>query len=217
MSSQKPFKNYYSVLGLPRNSSDEEITSAFRRISLENHPDTGSGDPNKFKEANEAFNTLGRGGLNKEARHLYDRDYDLLIKQSPRETWQAGSARAQNPTEGRRKTTDEILARIKKETDEALERIMKEGNARIERLKREQRERTEKLSPKADKTTEQARRDRYVRETKENWDKAKRETKENWDRIKKETDRRTEEFLRGFNKDSGKIPKGNIDSGENKG
>ena len=34
-----PVKDYYSLLGLPRNASDEQIKKAFRRMAMEYHPD----------------------------------------------------------------------------------------------------------------------------------------------------------------------------------
>jgi DnaJ-class molecular chaperone len=50
--------DYYSVLGVSRNSSPEEIKQAYRRLAMKHHPDKG-GDEAKFKEINEAYDTLG--------------------------------------------------------------------------------------------------------------------------------------------------------------
>jgi curved DNA-binding protein len=66
-----PAKDYYKVLGIPRDASDKQIKSAFRKIAKEVHPDTHPNDPaaeSKFKEANEAYEVLS----DKEKRRLYD-------------------------------------------------------------------------------------------------------------------------------------------------
>ena len=49
--------NYYDVLGVEKNASQEEIKKAYRKKALEYHPDRG-GDEIKFKEAAEAYETL---------------------------------------------------------------------------------------------------------------------------------------------------------------
>jgi len=47
----------YSVLGLKRSASDEDIKQAFREKALETHPDKG-GDPNEFRKVREAYENL---------------------------------------------------------------------------------------------------------------------------------------------------------------
>jgi len=49
--------NYYDILGVDKNSSQEDIKKAYRKKALEYHPDRG-GDEVKFKEAAEAYETL---------------------------------------------------------------------------------------------------------------------------------------------------------------
>lgn len=49
--------DYYSVLGIDRNASNDDIKQAFRRLAREHHPDRG-GDENKFKQINEAYTVL---------------------------------------------------------------------------------------------------------------------------------------------------------------
>ena len=56
------FKDYYSVLGVPKTASDEEIKRAFRKLARKHHPDLNPGDKAaeaKFKELNEANEVLG--------------------------------------------------------------------------------------------------------------------------------------------------------------
>jgi len=61
-------KDYYEILGVSRDASQEEIKKAFHRLAHKYHPDKG-GDPEKFKEINEAYQVLG----NKERRAQYDK------------------------------------------------------------------------------------------------------------------------------------------------
>jgi curved DNA-binding protein len=56
-------KDYYGVLGMPRNASDPEIKKAYRKLAMEYHPDRNPGKEKwaneKFKEINEAYGVLG--------------------------------------------------------------------------------------------------------------------------------------------------------------
>jgi len=61
-------KDYYNILGVNKNASQDEIKAAFRKKAHEHHPDKG-GDAEKFKELNEAHQVLG----NPEKRQQYDR------------------------------------------------------------------------------------------------------------------------------------------------
>jgi len=54
-------KDYYSILGVSRNASQEEIKKAFRRLARQYHPDLNPGNKEaeeKFKEINEAYSCL---------------------------------------------------------------------------------------------------------------------------------------------------------------
>lgn len=56
-------KDYYDVLGVPKNASDEDIKKAYRKLAMKHHPDRNQGDASKvaeekFKEAKEAYEML---------------------------------------------------------------------------------------------------------------------------------------------------------------
>lgn len=50
--------NFYEVLGVEKNATQEEIKKAFKKLSKKHHPDVEGGDTEKFKEINEAYQTL---------------------------------------------------------------------------------------------------------------------------------------------------------------
>ncbi len=60
--------DYYKILGLNENTNANEIKKAYRKLSLKYHPDKPTGDIDKFKEINEAFQHLG----DQEKKQQYD-------------------------------------------------------------------------------------------------------------------------------------------------
>ncbi len=51
-------KNFYEILGVSKDASDAEIKKAYRKMAHKYHPDKDGGDEAKFKEVNEAYQTL---------------------------------------------------------------------------------------------------------------------------------------------------------------
>ena len=56
-------RDYYEVLGVPKNASDDDIKKAYRKLAMKHHPDRNQGDEakkaeEKFKEAKEAYEIL---------------------------------------------------------------------------------------------------------------------------------------------------------------
>jgi molecular chaperone DnaJ len=64
-------RDYYEVLGVPRDASQEAIKGAFRKLARQYHPDVNKAEDaeERFKEINEAFAVLS----DPEKRSIYDR------------------------------------------------------------------------------------------------------------------------------------------------
>ncbi len=65
-------RDYYEVLGVGRQASDQEIKSAYRKLAMQFHPDRNPNNPDaeeKFKECSEAYAVLADG----DKRAAYDR------------------------------------------------------------------------------------------------------------------------------------------------
>lgn len=62
-------KDYYKILGIDKGASKDEIKKAFYKLAHKYHPDKKEGDEAKFKEVNEAYQTLS----DDQKRAQYDR------------------------------------------------------------------------------------------------------------------------------------------------
>ena len=65
-------KSYYDTLGVPRDASEKDVRSAYRRLARKFHPDVNRGDKgaeSRFKEINQAYQVLADAGNRKK----YDR------------------------------------------------------------------------------------------------------------------------------------------------
>jgi molecular chaperone DnaJ len=65
-------RDYYEVLDVERNASEEEVKRAYRRLAVKFHPDKNPDDPHaeeKFKELGEAYDVL----MDSDKRAAYDR------------------------------------------------------------------------------------------------------------------------------------------------
>lgn len=65
-------KDYYAELGVDKNADQKQIKKAFRKLAREFHPDNNPGDTTsetRFKEVNEAYDTVGDADQRKEYDH----------------------------------------------------------------------------------------------------------------------------------------------------
>lgn len=102
------FRNYYEILGVPRDASNEEIKKVYRRLARQYHPDLNPGNKaaeEKFKEIGEAYDILG--DPNKRAQ--YDQ-FSRVWKQpgfqgskttrnAASKTWNSRATNVRSPTE----------------------------------------------------------------------------------------------------------------------
>lgn len=63
--SSRLFKDYYSILGVPKNANGKDIKKAYYQLAKKYHPDTNKGEPaamKKFQEVSEAYEVLSDDG-----------------------------------------------------------------------------------------------------------------------------------------------------------
>lgn len=70
-------KDYYKILGIEKDATEQEIKRAYRKLAVVHHPDKNPGDPdaeNRFKDIQEAHETLSDA----QKRERYDSGVDLM-------------------------------------------------------------------------------------------------------------------------------------------
>jgi molecular chaperone DnaJ len=67
-------KDYYAILGVPRDADVAEIKRAYRRLARELHPDVNPGSEERFKDVTAAYEVLS----DKEKRQMFDMGVDPL-------------------------------------------------------------------------------------------------------------------------------------------
>ena len=91
-------RDYYEILGVPRDADQAAVKSAFRKLAMKLHPDQNPGckvSEDKFKEIGEAYSVLS----DPQKRAAYDR-YGKAAFQNGAGGGDAGGAGAQPGQEG---------------------------------------------------------------------------------------------------------------------
>lgn len=86
---------YYELLGIDKNASKDEIKKAYRKLSLQYHPDRPTGNSDKFKQIGEAYEILS----DTEKKRMYDmrngtRGWDTGNARNVRNGGDAGNGRS---------------------------------------------------------------------------------------------------------------------------
>ena len=97
------YKDYYEVLGVPKNAAEKDIKSAYRKLARKWHPDANPDKPKeaeeKFKGISEAYEVLGDA----EKRKKYDvlgSDWESASKQAEAQRRYRSSQQAGSPFDG---------------------------------------------------------------------------------------------------------------------
>ncbi|MGY9071790.1 MAG: DnaJ C-terminal domain-containing protein [Acidimicrobiales bacterium] len=85
-------KDYYAVLGVPSKSTAKEITKAYRKLARSTHPDSSTGDEEKFKKISAAYDVVGDEDRRKE--------YDEARRIGPAGAGFGGGGFASGPADG---------------------------------------------------------------------------------------------------------------------
>lgn len=121
MQNLQNFKNYYDILGVPKDVANEEIKKVFRRLARQYHPDLNPGNKEaeeKFKDIGEAYEILG----DPNKRSQYDQ-FSLYWQQKSR-----GKAGKNVFKRGTRETELEEFADFDSFIDQVLGRNNKADN-----------------------------------------------------------------------------------------
>ena len=140
MTDQNQPRDYYEILGVSFDASDDEIRRAYRRLAMEWHPDRNkaANAPRMIRLINEAWGVLGKP----EGRAEYDRDYFLLRSMVAEAARQAHEEERQEREQQQAQERREAQERIRRAEAERRERERREVEQR-EREAREQRVREE--------------------------------------------------------------------------
>ncbi|TVR05174.1 MAG: J domain-containing protein [Phormidium sp. GEM2.Bin31] len=94
------FRDYYKILGVPRDASTEEIKRSYRRLARKYHPDMNPGDKSaeeRFKDIGEAYNVLSDAAK----RSQYDQFSRFLNQKKAKRRPVARSPRSTAPADAR--------------------------------------------------------------------------------------------------------------------
>ncbi len=76
-------KDYYQILGVPEDATEDDIKNAFRKLAFKYHPDKNPGNEKqaeaKFKEINEAYSILSDAGKRRQYDYALKSGFDSIV------------------------------------------------------------------------------------------------------------------------------------------
>lgn len=102
-------KDYYKILEVEENASEDEIKKSFRNLSKKYHPDLNPDGAEKFKEINEAYETLG----DSQKRQNYNNQKNNPYNGTPFEAIFSQMFTGRNPNQPRRKQAPDKIIKLK--------------------------------------------------------------------------------------------------------
>ncbi len=102
-------KNYYVILGIASDASQEQIKSAYRQLVKELHPDHYGEDSQPFREIQEAYSVLS----DPERRRTYDREREQAAQPGSRQhNWRQTGRSPIEPIDARQHAVEAIFDRF---------------------------------------------------------------------------------------------------------
>ena len=214
MNGQNEPPNFYAILGVSPDASQDEVRRAHRRLVMQWHPDRNKSPDahRKMQDINEAYEVLG----DEEIRAEYDRDYfaylAMMAENARRSHEEARRAREKQERQRREEQArrEAELRRQREEAERIAQRerkakerkIREERNRReLERIRREQAElgrlRRERENQERQRREEQARREAELRRQRAEAERKSQQEREARERkIREEQEQRERERIR---------------------
>ncbi|KAH9216606.1 DnaJ domain-containing protein [Leptodontidium sp. 2 PMI_412] len=122
------FESHYEILGLEQGASLKEITSAYRKLALKNHPDKNKGDVNateRFQKISNAHDIL----KDEKARAHYDAHFSRH-----KAAWEAQQAKQAKQQRRRQSANSRKIADLEKKKA-MIEKVIRAQQDEVQRLR----------------------------------------------------------------------------------
>lgn len=105
--------NYYEILGVSKDATQEEIKKAYKKLAFEYHPDRNPEGGDKFKDIASAYDTLGDENKRNEYNHKLNNPFAGSSRVSYEDIFnQMFNAQGQNPFNQRRKSAPDKIVKV---------------------------------------------------------------------------------------------------------